>query len=325
MRKLYRTAWCAGLTLLLAVVAFHAAPEVRAQEPRPNQLDIRSVTVGADGALTIQGVNFTGRDTADPVVTIDGIPVALTSATATEIVTAAAALAPGSYSLTVTRTLRRGRGHEDAGDRDEAATDEFDVTVGAVGPVGPQGLRGLPGRGGPIGPIGPVGPQGPPGVDGAVDYGVAAVSVQRGAGSPAIWATYSTRLGSPVGDTTGGAFRFTCSTANAPCKLSVAAAVLSGTAATMYVYPRVLMQRQDYVTAGPQHYCEYGDGTGPSSGSAPVVTQASTSTPVFTPLAINIGGSADCGGPVPTAGAVNEITVPAGYYDVFSTFTFFTP
>jgi hypothetical protein len=37
---------------------------------------------------------------------------------------------------------------------------------------------------------------------------------------------------------------------------------------------------------------------------------------------INIGGSADCGGPVSTAGDVNQITVPSGYYDVHSTFLF---
>ncbi|MDX6564214.1 MAG: hypothetical protein QOD65_4028, partial [Gaiellales bacterium] len=37
---------------------------------------------------------------------------------------------------------------------------------------------------------------------------------------------------------------------------------------------------------------------------------------------INIGGTADCSGPVATAGDVNVITVPAGYYDVHSTFVF---
>jgi hypothetical protein len=42
----------------------------------------------------------------------------------------------------------------------------------------------------------------------------------------------------------------------------------------------------------------------------------------MTPLTLHIGGSADCDGPVPDAGAVSVITVPAGYYDVFSTFVF---
>ena len=38
------------------------------------------------------------------------------------------------------------------------------------------------------------------------EYGVAAVEVTRGT-STATWGVYSTRLGSPVGDTTGGSFR----------------------------------------------------------------------------------------------------------------------
>jgi|GEM_PF-5160204 len=41
-------------------------------------------------------------------------------------------------------------------------------------------------------------------------------------------------------------------------------------------------------------------------------------------MLINIGGSADCSGPVPTAGDVAVITGPS-YYDVFSTFVFKKP
>jgi hypothetical protein len=36
----------------------------------------------------------------------------------------------------------------------------------------------------------------------------------------------------------------------------------------------------------------------------------------------HIGGSADCNGPDPTAGSVAVITVPVGFYDVWSSFTF---
>ena len=56
---------------------------------------------------------------------------------------------------------------------------------------------------------------------GRTSYGVATVNVSRGGQPATAWATYSTALGSPVGDNTGGVFRFTCSTANAPCTVSV--------------------------------------------------------------------------------------------------------
>jgi hypothetical protein len=158
------------------------------------------------------------------------------------------------------------------------------------------------------------------------EYGVATVNVSRGhdannAQNPATtWATYSTLLGSPVGDTTGGVFRFTCSTVNAPCTVAVKGAVLSASAGTTAIYPRVLIYRQDYNAGGPEVYCEYGDG---STGSVPLALtqQALSSTPTFTAVPLNIGGSDDCGlgGP---AGDVNQITVPSGYYDVHSTFTF---
>jgi hypothetical protein len=156
----------------------------------------------------------------------------------------------------------------------------------------------------------------------APEFGTAAVLVQRGAGLATPWAVYSTRLGSPVGDTTGGTFRFTCSASNAPCRLSVAAAVLSdGPSSNVYVWPRVILQKQP-ITGGPQSYCEYGDGVNAPDPFGLVQSQPSSSQPTMTPLTLHIGGSADCGGPVPDAGAVSVITVPAGYYDVFSTFVF---
>jgi len=206
---------------------------------------------------------------------------------------------------------------------------EVAVHWAIVGPQGPQGPQGAPGASGASGAAGAAGLDGLPGAPGApgapgvdapaAEYGVAAVSVQRGAAAALVWARYSTRLGSPVGDTTGGAFRFTCSTANAPCRVSIGAAVLSNAPDAVGVYPRVLIQRQD-LNAGAQYYCEYGDG-----GVTAVASQASTSLPTYTPVSVHIGGSADCGGPVPTAGLIPEITVPAGYYDVLTTFTFIKP
>jgi hypothetical protein len=158
--------------------------------------------------------------------------------------------------------------------------------------------------------------------DDGPEYGVATVNVSRGGKPATTWATYSTVLGSPVGDTTGGVFRFTCSTANAPCTVAIAAAVLSDSAGSTAFFPRVLIYRQDYNAGGPEVYCEYGDG---STGSNPlaITQQALSSTPTFTPVPLNIGGTADCV-PAVTApgGDVDQITVPSGYYDVHSTFTF---
>jgi hypothetical protein len=155
-------------------------------------------------------------------------------------------------------------------------------------------------------------------------YGVATVSVSRGVVN-GVWALYSTRLGSPVGDTTGGVFRFTCHAVQAPCKVSVQAADLG--AADYAIYPRVLVYKQGDGDGGgslAENYCEYGDG---SSGTAPLplTHQALSATPTYTAVPVNIGGSADCGATpvVPIGnGDVPAIIVPAGYYDVHSTFSF---
>jgi hypothetical protein len=150
------------------------------------------------------------------------------------------------------------------------------------------------------------------------EYGVAAVDVTRGAAT-STWATYSTLLGSPVGDTTGGVFRFTCSEANAPCKVAIKAAVLADSPGSAAVYPRVLIYQEDF-SAGPEVYCEYGDGS-TGSGVLSITKQAPSSAPTYTPVPLNVGLSDDCGITGP-GGDVNQITVPAGYYDVHSTFVF---
>ena len=138
-----------------------------------------------------------------------------------------------------------------------------------------------------------------------------------------MWATYSTELGSPVGDTTGGSFRFTCTAAQEPCKVSVVAKVLSDTSVSGKIYPRVLLYRggdQDSVVT-PEFYCEYGDGP---QTTIPRTPKADTSPTTAGSVPLNIGSSADCNGPVPTTGTVDEIVVPKGFYDVFSTFVFTT-
>ena len=216
---------------------------------------------------------------------------------------------------------------------------------GAPGTPGAPGANGTVGSPGKNGGTGSNGDNGGPGSNGSnggkgdkgdnaplADYGIAQVLVARHGGTvalptfaPAQWAIYSTPLGSPVGDTTGGVFRFTCNTTQAPCEISVGAAVLGSH--DHAIYPRLLVYKQGDGAGGGtlvENYCEYADG---SSGSKalPVSNQASSSHPTFTPVPVNIGGSADCGATpvVPIGnGDVPAVIVPAGYYDVHSTFWF---
>jgi hypothetical protein len=198
--------------------------------------------------------------------------------------------------------------------------------TGAKGDTGSQGPQGVPGQ--TVLGDGVPGPQGDPGPQGAaaptLDYGVANVLVSRGGATATIWAQYATPLGSPVGNNTAsGVFRFTCSPGNAPCAVSVSAAVLGSADHT--IYPRLLIYKEGDGNGGgdPQVVtCEYADG---STGAVPmtIAHQASSSTPAYTAIPTNIGGSADCGNvPAGPAGNVATIIVPNGYYDVHSTFTF---
>jgi hypothetical protein len=204
--------------------------------------------------------------------------------------------------------------------------------LGNPGPQGIQGPKGDTGSTGATGSQGAVGPQGPKGATGSTgpqgpvwqpDYGVANVRVDRGSGA-SIWATYSTTIGSPVGDTTGGTFRFTCSANAAPCKVSASAAVLSSATGGAHVYPRILIQTES-LGGGPQTYCEYADGADNSNDADSINRVATSTSPsTFPALDLGIGGSLDCnaGQAYPSNGVVQEIWVPAGYYDVFSTFDF---
>lgn len=196
----------------------------------------------------------------------------------------------------------------------------FPVAGAGTGPVGPQGP---PGTDGPLGPAGPAGPST------AGEYAVGNVFVSRGSAAPGLWASYSAAMGSPIGTTTGGQFRFTCSLAQAPCKVSIAAAVLSNTTGSALVYARVLIYKQDI--GGPEVFCEYADGSDNSNTSATIshVPMSTAASAINTPLNMGIGGSLDCGSTQtrPASGVVNEIWVPAGLngtadYDVFATFAF---
>ena len=147
-------------------------------------------------------------------------------------------------------------------------------------------------------------------------YAVGYVLVSRGNSAPARWAAYSTSLGSPYGNTASGTFRFTCSTANAPCIVSLEAETNS---TGVSVYPRVMIYKSSMDNGQVFGQCEYADGSAKPSDGFALVGQSAT------PLIVNIGGSLDCGWAGQTwvsPGNVSSITVPAGYYDVQSTFTF---
>jgi hypothetical protein len=134
-------AWRVGLTLLAFICA---AQPVLAAPGSPPQLVI--VSARADSlatTLTIDGHSF---GDGQPVVTFNGMPLVIVSATSSEIVAdLPPGLAPATYLLTVSRG--------------PATTqfDSFNVTLGAVGAPGPAGATG------PQGPAGATGPQGPAG------------------------------------------------------------------------------------------------------------------------------------------------------------------
>ena len=183
-------------------------------------------------------------------------------------------------------------------------------------------------QGGPAGPAGPAGPPGAPGAAAATEFGVASVFVSRGGAAPARWGTFSTPLGSPsTGTTTGGNFRFSCSAAQAPCKVSIGAAVIStSSTATLSFYPRLLIQKQDGGSA-PMTYCEYVDGANNNLGVDTITrvpTLAAALTATKTPLTMGVGGTLDCGSTQPVTPTVTEIWVPAAsngtstaFYDVW--------
>ena len=224
----------------------------------------------------------------------------------------------------------------------QAAFCKGDLFKGAKGDTGATGARGATGATGAKGDKGDKGDTGAQGRPGPVavgdpvtlDYGVANVLVSRGGAAATPWAQYVTPLGSPVGNNVAsGVFRFTCSPAKAPCTISVSAAVLGS--ANHTIYPRLLVYNAgDGNGQGlPLTTCEYADGsTGPvdpTTGVAtngaplPITHQASSASPSYTDVPLNIGGSADCGNvPVGLPGNVATIIVPNGYYDVHSTFTF---
>jgi hypothetical protein len=162
---------------------------------------------------------------------------------------------------------------------------------------------------------GPAGPQGPAGKDAqALPYGIANVQVDG-----TTWATYSTTIGSPVGDTASGAVRFTCKNATDGCNVSLQA---YSTASGYAVYPRIILEKEDN-SDGAKLTCEYADGTNNEGGVADLTGSAQT-------VDLGVGSTFDCGSTVQTgtpADGVDHINVPGAsgqgiHYDVFTTLTF---
>ena len=143
-------------------------------------------------------------------------------------------------------------------------------------------------------------------------------------GSTATWSVYSTALGSPVTDTTGGTFRFTCSAANAPCSVAVKAAALSDNAGTVLFYPRISITKDGTLTTPTaRFYCEYGDGSSPAV-FATLTKQPKSATPTYQAVPLDIGGSGDCTSPAGPGGAVASVQVPEGFYNVTTSVAFHT-
>lgn len=197
------------------------------------------------------------------------------------------------------------------------------IPTGPAGAKGAPGAPGAPGAAGTPGAKGDTGPKGDAGAPGAdattPQYGIALVNVARGGNAATTWASYSTTLGSPIGDTASGEFRMTCNTANAPCEISVQAYSYHATSAVS-LYPRLLISKDDFNTGAAVGNCEYGDGVNNDGGSISLSNDAANKKTV--PL--GIGGTLDCGSAQvhPADGTVTSILVPAGFYDIAFTGVF---
>ena len=151
--------------------------------------------------------------------------------------------------------------------------------------------------------------------------------IARGTGNAVPWGVFSTEIGSPVGDTASGSFRFTCTVAHDTCTVSIRAWVISDESVSPAgFHPRILLTRAgNEVQPAPEEYCEFGDGPfqaidrEPFPGDDPLVPRDD--------LPFNIGSTEDCSGPEPDPGDgdVTQIVVPSGFYHVHATFGFGGP
>lgn len=211
---------------------------------------------------------------------------------------------PGVYRGTMNWCVKSTDVRPDTKASDAACPTGFVKVVqsmtGAKGDTGPAGVKGDKGETGAAAPA-PV-------------YGTGRVYVKRGSGTPSVWASVSTSVGSPDGDNASNTFRMTCSAANAPCVISLKAA---STVAGVTLYPRLHITKSNIDTGAPMGLCEYGDGVDNDGASATLTTSYET-------VNLGIGGSLDCGSTQvrPASGVVDSIEVPAGYYDIAATMVF---
>src|ERR1700730_16479803 len=140
--------------LALIAVAFLSPALARADEGTPV---IFNAQVKAS-TITINGVRF---GPSVPTVTMDGIPLVVSSSTDSTVVAtlpASVANTPGAYLLKLVN-------NSESGD-DSIRAVKFEVAVGTMGPAGPAGPAGPQGPSGMNGMPGQPGPQGPPGPNG---------------------------------------------------------------------------------------------------------------------------------------------------------------
>lgn len=265
---------------------------------------MRKVFTVIAAVLGVLALSLAGLSGAAQASTVDELA---------QLAAAAAALPPGEYPdgtiivCVQTSAPRALRAH--LGAKTKACpkgSQKMDWST--AGPKGKTGARGLQGPSGEQGIPGPAGADAPTPV-----YGTALVQVSRGGAAASTWATVSTSVGSPDGDTASNTFRMTCSEAKAPCVISTQA---RATEDGVRVHPRLLISKQG-TDAKPLGTCEYADGTDNDGATLEL-----TGTAITVPL--GIGGSLDCGSDQvrPSSGVVESITVPAGYYDIAATFTF---
>lgn len=150
--------------MFLTLLLFAAAPVLRADKAAPPI--IYNARIQAD-IITIDGNHF-GR--AIPTVTMNGIPLSVSSSTNTKVLAtlpSSITSNAGTYLLELVTNNEKVNNSE-KGDEQHRVV-RFEVAVGSIGPTGPAGPAGppgAPGAQGPKGDTGPTGPAGPAGVGG---------------------------------------------------------------------------------------------------------------------------------------------------------------
>ena len=139
--------------MYVALVIALAAPITFAQGP--SQLVILGATADVpNNTLFVDGQHFI-VGTSTPTVTIAGVPLPITSATATQLqIALPSGIEPGTYLLRVSRGSA------------PSQNDVFSVAIGAIGETGATGATGETGATGAQGEVGPTGAQGETGPTG---------------------------------------------------------------------------------------------------------------------------------------------------------------